>query len=330
MNDRLVSAPARIGALGMYVPQRVLSNADFERMFETTDEWIVQRTGIRTRHVVAENQYSSHLAVGAIEDLLAHHPQVDLREIDYLIVNSSTPDYAYPSVAAMLQAHFDLPKSTGALDIATACAGFAYAVNLACGLIASGECERVLAIAADALTRSVDYTDRSTAVLFGDGAGVALIERSATPQIFGMSHGSDGTGGRFLYRTGIRAEINGEIDESRLLRQNGREVYRWVLENVPNDVERILRRSGLTLEEIDWFVPHSANERMIEALCKRIGFPIERTLLSVTEYGNTSAVSIPLALIPAVRDGRVKRGDRVLIMGFGGGLVTSGCVAIAS
>jgi len=329
VNDRLVSAPARIGALGMYVPQRVLSNADFERMFETTDEWIVQRTGIRTRHVVAENQYSSHLAVGAIEDLLAHHPQVDLREIDYLIVNSSTPDYAYPSVAAMLQAHFDLPKSTGALDIATACAGFAYAVNLACGLIASGECERVLAIAADALTRSVDYTDRSTAVLFGDGAGVALIERSATPQIFGMSHGSDGTGGRFLYRTGIRAEINGEIDESRLLRQNGREVYRWVLENVPNDVERILRRSGLTLEEIDWFVPHSANERMIEALCKRIGFPIERTLLSVTEYGNTSAVSIPLALIPAVRDGRVKRGDRVLIMGFGGGLVTSGCVAIA-
>ncbi|HTV92841.1 MAG TPA: ketoacyl-ACP synthase III [Verrucomicrobiae bacterium] len=330
MNDRLVSAPARIAAFGMYVPQRVLTNADFERMFETSDEWIVQRTGIRTRHVVAENEYSSHLAIGAIDDLLAHHPQVDLRTIDYLIVNTTTPDYAYPSVAAMLQAHYDLPKSTGALDIATACAGFAYAINLACGLIASGECDRVLAIAADALTRSVDYTDRSTAVLFGDGSGVGLIERSATPQIFGMSHGSDGTGGRFLYRTGVRAEINGEIDESRLLRQNGREVYRWVLENVPNDVERILKRAGLALDAIDWFVPHSANERMIEALCKRIGFPIERTLLSVRDYGNTSAVSIPLALIPAVRDGRVKPGDRLLIMGFGGGLVTSGCVAIAS
>lgn len=312
----------------MHVPQRVLTNADFERMFETSDEWIVQRTGIRTRHVVAENEYSSHLAIGAIDDLRAHDPQFDLQTIDYLIVNSSTPDYAYPNVAAMLQAHYGLPKSVGALDIATACAGFAYAINLACGLIASGECDKVLAIAADALTRSVDYTDRSTAVLFGDGAGVALIERSTTPQIFGMSHGSDGNGGRFLYRTGVRAEINGEIDESRLLRQNGREVYRWVLENVPNDVERILKRSGLTLDDIDWFVPHSANLRMIEALCKRTGFPIERTLLSVQDYGNTSAVSIPLALIPAVRDGRVKPGDRVLIMGFGGGLVTSGCVAL--
>jgi len=328
VSDRLVSAPARLAAFGMYVPQRVLTNADFERMFETSDEWIVQRTGIRTRHVVAEHEFSSHLAIGAIDDLLAHHPQVALGDVDYLIVNTTTPDYAYPSVAAMLQAHYDLPKSVGALDIATACAGFAYGINLACGLIASGECDRVLAIAADSLTRSVDYTDRSTAVLFGDGAGVALVERSASPQIFGMSHGSDGTGGRFLYRTGVRTEINGEIDESRQLRQNGREVYRWVLENVPNDIARILRRADVTLEQIDWFVPHSANQRMIEALCKRIGFPIERTLLSVADYGNTSAVSIPLALIPAVRDGRVKPGERVLIMGFGGGLVTSGCVAV--
>ncbi len=126
----------------------------------------------------------------------------------------------------------------------------------------------------------------------------------------------------------MRREINGEIDESQQLRQNGREVYRWVLENIPGDIERILKRSGLTLDQIDWFVPHSANERMIEALCKRIGFPIEKTLISVTEYGNTSAVSIPLALIPALRDGRVKPGDRVLIVGFGGGLVSSGCVAV--
>jgi len=328
VSERRVRAPARIGPTGMYVPQRVLTNADFEKMFETSDEWIVQRTGIRTRHVVSEGEYSSHLAIGAIDDLLAHHPSVKLREVDYLIVASTTPDYAYPSLAAMLQAHYDLPKTVGALDIATACAGFAYGINLACGLIASGECDRVLAIAADALTRSVDYSDRSTAVLFGDGAGVALIERSEEPRIFGMSHGSDGTGGRFLYRTGVRSEINGAIDASAQLRQNGREVYRWVLENIPGDVERILKRSGLTLAEIDWFVPHSANERMIEALCKRIGFPIEKTLLSVTQYGNTSAVSIPLALIPALRDGRVKSGDRVLIVGFGGGLVSSGCVAL--
>jgi len=312
----------------MYVPPRVLTNADFESMFETSDEWIVQRTGIRERHVVAEHEYSSDLAIGAIDDLLEHHPDVDLRAVDYLIVASTTPDYEYPSLSAMLQLYYGLPKSVGALDISTACAGFAYGINLACGLIASGECDRVLAMAADALTRSVDYTDRSTAVLFGDGAGVALIERSERPQILGMSHGSDGGGGKFLYRTGTRTEINGTIDESRLLRQNGREVYRWVLENVPADIERILQRAGMTLEQIDWFVPHSANERMIEALCKRIGFPIERTLLSVTQYGNTSAVSIPLALIPAMRDGRVKSGQRVLIMGFGGGLVTAGNVVV--
>ena len=312
----------------MYVPQRVLSNADFEKMFDTTDEWIVQRTGIRTRHVVSEGEYSSHLAIGAIDDLLGHNPGVQLGGVDYLIVNSSTPDYAYPSVAALLQAHYGLPTTVGALDIATACAGFAYGINLACGLIASGECDRVLVVAADALTRSVDYTDRSTAVLFGDGAGAALIERSEQPQIFGMSHGSDGSGGRFLYRTGLRSEINGKIDESRLLRQNGREVYRWVLETIPATIERILQRANLTLDQIDWFVPHSANLRMIEALDKRIAFPIERTLISMVEYGNTSAVTIPLALVPALRDGRVQPGQRVLIMGFGGGLVTSGSVIV--
>lgn len=323
-----MSAPARIGAVGMYAPQRVLTNADFEKMFDTTDEWIVQRTGIRTRHVVSEGEYTSHLAIGAIDDMLAHNPGVRLGDIDYLIVNSTTPDYAYPSVAAMLQTHYSLPTTVGALDIATACAGFAYGINLACGLIASGECDRVLVVAADALTRSVDYADRATAVLFGDGAGVALIERSAAPQIFGMSHGSDGSGGRFLYRTNMRSEINGQIDDSRLLRQNGREVYRWVVETIPGEIGRILARANLTLDQIDWFVPHSANLRMIEALDKRIGFPIERTLISMVEYGNTSAVTIPLALVPAMRDGRVQPGQRVLIMGFGGGLVTSGCVVV--
>jgi 3-oxoacyl-[acyl-carrier-protein] synthase III len=328
MSAPLVSAPARLGAVGMYVPKRVLANADLERMFETSDEWIVQRTGIRARHVVADDEHSSHLAIGAIDDLLAHHPDVDLRTVDFLMVASTTPDYVYPSVSAMLQAHYQLPTTIGALDISAACAGFAYAMNLACGLIATGECARVLVVAADALTRSIDYTDRSTAVLFGDGGGAALIERSQTPHIFGMAHGADGTAGAFLYRTATRAQINGTTDESRLLRQNGREVYRWVLENIPGDIERVLERAHLKLQDIDWFVPHSANQRMIEALAKRIDFPMERTLLSMIEYGNTSAVSIPLALFPAMRDGRVKPGQRVLIMGFGGGLVSAGNVVV--
>jgi 3-oxoacyl-[acyl-carrier-protein] synthase-3 len=325
---RIVSAPARIAGLGMYAPARVLTNADFERMVETSDEWIVQRTGIRRRHVVADNEYSSDLAIAAVDDLLAHHPDIALETIDYIVCGSTTPDYAYPSLSAMLQAHYQLPLTVGALDISTACAGFAYGINLAAGLIGTAQANSVLVVTADALTRSVDYTDRSTCVLFGDGAGAAILEYTRHPAIFGMDAGADGNGGKFLYRTGMRTEINGVEDSSRLLRQEGAAVYRWVMENVPAYVYRILARAGLALEDIDWFVPHSANLRMIEALCKRLPFPIERTLLSVEEYGNTSAVSIPLALVPAVRDGRVKAGQRILLMGFGGGLVTAGNVIV--
>jgi 3-oxoacyl-[acyl-carrier-protein] synthase-3 len=326
VNEPLVSAPARLRAFGIHVPERVLTNADFERMLQTSDEWIVQRTGIRTRRIVAEDEFTSNLAFGAIDDLRAHHPDVDLREIDFIIVSSTTPDYVYPTLAAMVQAQYELPMTIGAIDISAACAGFAYGINLACGMIATGECRRVLVVAAEALSRSVDYTDRATAVLFGDGAGAALVEYSETPQIAGMSHGADGTAGRFLYRTSTRTAINGIIDEARLLRQSGRDVYRWVMEHIPHDVERVLARAGLTLDQIDWFAPHSANERMIEALCKRIGFPVERTLMSMREFGNTSSVSIPLALVPAIRDGRVKSGHRVLVIGFGGGLVSAGSV----
>jgi 3-oxoacyl-[acyl-carrier-protein] synthase-3 len=324
----IVWAPARVAALGAYAPESVLTNADLERRLDTSDQWIVKRTGIRRRHVVAEDQHASHLAIAAIDDLLVHHPDLRIENVDYLIVGSSTPDYAYPSISAILQAHYRLPKTVGALDISTACAGFAYGINLAAGLIGTRQVRRVLVVVADALTRSVDYTDRATAVLFGDGAGAALIEYSAEPAIFGMDAGADGTGGKFLYRTALRTEINGVEDPSRLLRQEGSAVYRWVLQNIPAAIERILERAGLTLDEIDWFVPHSANLRMIEALDKRLPFPIERTLLSVEEYGNTSAVSIPLALVPAVRDGRVRRGQRLLLMGFGGGLVTAGNVVL--
>ncbi len=324
----IVSARARIAALGMYTPERVVANADFEQQLDTSDEWIVKRTGIRRRRRVADDQHTSHLAIAAVDDLLAHHHDVAISDVDYLIVGSSTPDYAYPSVSAMLQAHYGLPRTVGALDISTACAGFAYGLNLAAGLIGTGQIRRALVIVADALTRSVDYTDRSTAVLFGDGAGAALVEYSEQPAIFGMDAGADGNGGKFLYRTGLRTEINGVVDTSRLLRQEGSAVYRWVMENVPLAVFRILDRAGLTLGDIDWFVPHSANMRMIEALDKRLPFPIERTLLSVEEYGNTSAVSIPLALVPAVRDGRVRPGQRLLLVGFGGGLVTAGNVLL--
>jgi 3-oxoacyl-[acyl-carrier-protein] synthase III len=328
IETNVLSAPARISAVGMFAPEKILDNAYFEKLVETNDEWIVQRTGIHTRHVVADGQFASHLAIAAIDDMLAKNPSVSLEGVDYIIVGSTTPDYEYPTLSAMLQAHYGLPKTVGALDIKTACAAFVYGINLASALIASRQARKVLVVVADSLTRSVDYTDRSTCVLFGDGAGVALVEYDESPAIFGMDAGSDGNGGKFLYRTNFRSEINGVEDTSKLLRQDGQSVYRWVLENVPPVAHRVLERAGLTLDQIDWLVPHSANLRMIEALNKRLGFPMERTLLSVCDYGNTSAVSIPLALVPAVRDGRVKPGDKVMLLAFGGGLVTAGNVIV--
>ncbi|HEV3155649.1 MAG TPA: ketoacyl-ACP synthase III [Candidatus Baltobacteraceae bacterium] len=326
MSAQRLAAPVRLSALGMYVPERIVTNDDLSHIVQTSDEWIVQRTGIRQRRRVAENEHTSDLCVRAIEDLLAHHPAVDLNEIDFIFVATTTPDYVYPSVAAMIQDRLQMPRSMGALDISAACAGWCSAMNLAAAMIGSGQIRNALIIAGEALTRSVDYEDRSTCVLFGDGAGVALIEYDERCALSGMDSTTDGSAGPSLYRTATRKEMDGKIDPAGLLRQDGRDVYRWVVENIPSAVDRVLQRAQLQLSEIDWFVPHSANMRMIEALCKRMNFPLDRTLTSVERYGNTSAVSIPLALIPAVRDGRVKAGDRVLLMGFGGGLVSAGAV----
>ena len=310
----------------MYAPEHVITNDDLATMVETSDEWIVQRTGIKTRRRVAENEYASDLAINAVRDMLRAHPDVDPRSIDYVIVSSTTPDYVYPSIAALLQDRLGIPTSCGAIDISAACAGFCAAMNLGAALIASDQARNVLLVATEALTRSIDYTDRATCVLFGDGAAAMLLARDERSALAGMDSGSDGSAGPSLYRTAMRRDIGGIVDESGLLRQVGRDVYRWVLENIPAAVDRILDRAGMSLDEVDWFIPHSANMRMIEALCKRINFPLERTLTSMVEYGNTSAVSIPLALIPAVRNGTIKRGDRILMIGFGGGLVSAGAV----
>ena len=321
-----LAAPVRMSALGMYVPERVVTNADLERIVQTSDEWILQRTGIRARRRVAHNEYTSDLCIRAVEDLLQTNPSVKPQDIDFIILATTTPDYVYPSVSALVQNRIGVPTSAGALDISAACAGFCSAMNLGAALIASGQSRNALIVAGESLTRSVDYTDRSTCVLFGDGAAATLLQYDERRLLAGMDSGSDGSAGPALFRTAMRGDIDGTVDNSGLLRQVGRDVYRWVLENVPNTIGRILQRAGLRLSDIDWFIPHSANMRMIEALCKRIDFPLERTLESLVNYGNTSAVSIPLALIPAVRNGTIRPGDNILLVGFGGGLVTSGNV----
>jgi len=298
-----VNAPVRVSAVGMYVPRRVITNDDLSHVVDTSDEWIVQRTGIRERRRVAEDEHTSDLCVHAVEDLLATYPHVRLSEVEYIFVATTTPDYVYPSVAAMIQDRLGIPTSAGALDISAACAGFCSALNLAAAMIASGQIRNAMVIAGEALTRSVDYTDRATCVLFGDGAAAAFVEYDERRLLSGMDSTTDGSAGPSLYRTATRKDMRGALDPTGLLRQDGRDVYRWVVENVPAAVDRVLERAQMQLAGVDWFVPHSANMRMIEALCKRMAFPPERTLTSVQTYGN-----------------------KVLLMGFGGGLVTAGSV----
>ena len=315
---------ARITAIGAYVPERTLSNEDLAGMVDTSDEWIVQRTGIRERRICAPDQYTSDLACAAVEDMLARYP-VTVRDADLILVATHTPDYGFPAVACQLQARFGI-EATGALDLNATCAGFVYALHLAYGMVEAGLHRKVLVVGADAMSRVTDYTDRSTCILFGDGAGAVLVEAGGAEPSFLAAHlGTDGTGGPQVYRTGLRGEMNGvPLRDTKKLVQNGREVYKWAVTTVPKGMAAVLEKAGLPIVAVDWFVPHSANLRMIESICEKSGMPIRKTLVSMIRYGNTSAASIPLALAEAAADGRVKPGHLLLLYGFGGGLTHAG------
>jgi 3-oxoacyl-[acyl-carrier-protein] synthase-3 len=312
-----------IAAMGTYVPERRLTNDDLAQMVDTDDAWIVRRTGIRQRHITRPDEFTSDMCFAAVRDLEARGGS--LEEVDYLVACTVTPDYRFPSVAARLQDRLGL-RRVGAVDIGAGCAGFVYGLDYADALVATGRARKVLVVAGETLSKITDYTDRATCVLFGDGAGAALVGNSDDPQptVLARRINSDGAAGRELYCTGLRTDVEGVIDPKPLLRQNGRAVYEWVLKNISAGVGELLASAELSPDDVDWFVPHSANLRMIEAICKRTGIPLARTLTSIESCGNTSTASIPLALAPALADGRVKRGDTVLLYGFGGGLVECG------
>ncbi|MFD0675377.1 MULTISPECIES: ketoacyl-ACP synthase III [unclassified Paenibacillus] len=316
---------ARITAIGTYVPERILRNKDLEDMVETSDEWIVQRTGIRERRISGPNEYTSHLCVAAVQDLL-HRYNKTVSDVDLIIVATSTPDFPFPSVAAIVQDRLGIQTAAGAIDLSAACAGFAYALHTAHSFIASGLHRKILVIGADTISKITDYTDRTTCVLFGDGAGAALVEQDAEQSSFEAYHmGTEGKGGIHVYRTGIANKLNEvELKDSKLLVQNGKEVFKWAVRTVPDGMNALLEKGGRSMDQVDWFIPHSANLRIIEPVCERSGFPIERTLYSLVQFGNTSAATIPLSLDLGIRDGRVKNGDRLLLYGFGAGLVQAG------
>ena len=316
---------ARLSAIGMAVPAKVIDNQYFESLIDTTDEWIVTRTGIRTRYYTGPDEFTSDLCVRAVEDLAAQHP-VTLDDVDMIIVSTVTPDQPMPSMACRVQYRLNMPRA-GALDVYAACAGFSYGVVLAKGLIAAGTHRKVLVIGAETLSKVTDFEDRSSCFLFGDGAGAVLIEADATGNIGACVTGANGEGGGDLYMSGLAETLDGlPIKRNHTIVQNGRKVFKWAVNTVSAQIKVLLEKNNLTLDDIDWLIPHSANLRILEAISNDIGFPMSKVLESIVDYGNTSSATIPIALCNGIRSGKVQRGDRILFIGFGGGLVYAGTI----
>ncbi|WP_025688871.1 ketoacyl-ACP synthase III [Paenibacillus zanthoxyli] len=317
-------AGARITAIGTYVPEKRLTNFDLERMVDTNNEWIIQRTGIEERRISHPDEFTSDLCVDAVKNLIQRFNKT-VEDVDMVIVATSTPDFSFPSVASLVQDRLHIAQ-TGAMDISAACSGFVYALHTAHSMISSGLHSKILVMGADTMSKITDYTDRSTCILFGDGAGAVLVERDDHFNSFiGYHMGSDGSGAHHVYRPNLANTANGiELIDTRSLVQNGREVYRWVVRNIPRGIKELLNKTEMTIDEVDWFIPHSANLRIIEPICEKIEHPIEKTLYSLVNFGNTSAATIPLSFDLGIRDGKVKNGDWILMYGFGAGLTHAG------
>ncbi|MGW8754015.1 beta-ketoacyl-ACP synthase 3 [Bacillus wiedmannii] len=317
---------SRITVIGTYVPNQILSNNDLEKMIDTNDEWIVQRTGMKERRIASEDEYSSHLAIKAIENLCTTFKK-NLEDIDCIIVATTTADYVFPSVACQIQQHFSIPH-TIAFDLNATCAGFTYGLHVGNSLITSGSHEKVLVVATETLSKVTDYTDRTTCILFGDGAGAILLERDENKPSFIATHmGTNGHGGIHLYRTNLSTTMNGTpLQTNEKIVQNGREVYKWATRTVPAGIKELLHTAHMQIDDIDWFVPHSVNLRMIESICEKTEIPISKTLTSVKYMGNTSSASIPLVLDLARKEGKLNNGDTLLLYGFGGGLTHLGLI----
>ncbi len=325
--NQVLQSNAAITAIGTYVPQRILTNAELEQMVDTTDEWIIQRTGIRERRIAAEDQYTSDMIFAAIRNMIERYA-VAIEDVDYILVATSTPDTMFPSMAARVQGEFNI-KSCGAIDLQAACAGFTAAIQLGNSLLLSGIYRKILVVGADAISKITDYTDRTTCIIFGDGAGAVLMESTTdnTGHILASYSHTEGNLGHHVYCSNLAPTLNQHaLRQDGLLVQNGREVYRWAVSRVSVGIQQLLTQSGYSTKQIDWFIPHSANERIIDALCERTGFTEEQTLSSIRYYGNTSAASIPLAIDLACQAGKLKAGQLLLLHGFGGGLTQAGLI----
>ncbi len=305
-----------ITGLGCKVPDRVVTNEDLTQYVDTTDQWIRERTGIRERRMASEEEALSDLALPACRDALAQ-AGVEGKDVDLLIVATVTPDMAFPSTGAILADQLGAVDAA-AYDLSAGCTGFMYALAQAYGMLAAGLAERALVVGGDVLSRILDWTDRSTLVLFGDGVGAVVLEAVPERGFLGFELGADGGGGESLWLPGSGSRI---FDESeRFVKMNGREVYKFATRILVQSAEDVLRRCGVTIGDVDVYVPHQANIRIIDHATKKLGVPSERVVINVDRYGNTSSGSIPLALADAAQDGRLRPGKLVLMTGMGAGL----------
>ena len=314
---------AKMTSVGAYVPPRLLTNADLEKMVTTNDQWIVERTGIKQRHLVDQGVATSDLAAAAAKNCLAQRG-IEASEIEAILVATVTPDMMFPATACLVQEKIGAVGAWG-FDLSAACSGFLYALQMGAKLIESGAHTKVMVIGADVMSSILDYTDRSTCILFGDGAGAVLLEPAAEGEV-GMVdfvHEIDGTGATSLYMPAggslhpATAETVGA--KMHFVHQEGGAVFKVAVRKMAELSEALLQRNGLTAADVDLFIPHQANKRIILATAERLGMPEEKIVINIGEYGNTTAGTIPLAMHTALEEGRLKKGMTVLLAAFGGG-----------
>ncbi|KPF78524.1 3-oxoacyl-ACP synthase [Brevundimonas sp. AAP58] len=314
-----------VTGVGSYLPEQIVTNDDLSEIVDTSDEWIIERTGIRQRHKARDDQPTSDLAVEAARRALADAGR-DPSEVDLIVVATTTPDMTFPATASIVQRKLGAPTCI-AFDVQAVCSGFVYALSVADGFVARGHAKCALVIGAEEMTRLMDWTDRTTCVLFGDGAGAFVVEpregqgTTADQGVLGFALRSDGTKTDLLYVDGGPSST-GTVGH---LRMAGNQVFRHAVVNIAEAITAACQAAGITVPEVDWFVPHQANQRIIKGVGDRLGLDEHKVISTVAMHANTSAASIPLAMDAAIQDGRIKRGDLILLEAMGGGLTWGAC-----
>lgn len=310
---------ARVIGTGGYLPERILTNAELVKMVNTTENWVETRTGIRERRIAAPDERTSDLAEHAARqaiDMAGISPQ----ELDLIVVATTTPDHVFPSVACLLQDRLGIHNGGPAFDVQAVCTGFVYAIDVANRFFRTDACNKALVVGAETFSRIIDWTDRNTCILFGDGAGAVVLETASEPGIVSSHLHADGKYHELLnVPAGVSANYEQVLKGEAYTQMQGSEVFKWAVKALGDIVDETLQANGLTKSDIDWLVPHQANIRIISATAKKLNMDMDQVVVTVERHGNTSAASIPLAFNEAVRDGRIKRGQKVIMEGFGGG-----------